>query len=626
MGIPIPASRRPAVIFFAFIATVIPLIHAQETRLEALRLTPSQDENILVERSADGNAKAVAAMLDRGADPNSVDRAGRTALHRAAQRDHLDVMRLLIDHGADVNVKDAAGASVLHEAASSHESQAVEILLQAGARPDGAALAQACWLGRSKTMKLLLDAGATPDDGMVRAAQGGHAEILKLLLARGANANTKSRGGDRPLHTAALQGGFETVRLLLEADADANAGNNNAETPLHMAIAGDGDLETVKLLVQSGARLDLPNIEGVTPVRYAAIRAEDDIYEWLVAANGGSEPRFSRSDAPFPPQRDKSTHELLTTFSAATRGKERLAVQGELVLRGKQIMPSVLQHVESGTPIEAFYQLFEAMGPEAEEALPLITQQLSKKDHVFVAAITIERMKPGARHALPEEAKQKMAAALYEMIADTPQPVLAGIGTDLLVSMGKSAAPNIIRLLRHKTPEYRRGTARAIASVPFSDERIEAELVKMAQSDEINSVRASAAAALRACTEPSKTTRDALLSIICSPPHSDPQDTDARSRAELHDWRITADSAATSLARFGPSVIGDLVPLLSPMESRTRHPAITALRTMGAPAVPRLIELLAHQDRAVAVSASVALNRIGKPAVPALAQAVNSGN
>jgi HEAT repeat protein len=87
-----------------------------------------------------------------------------------------------------------------------------------------------------------------------------------------------------------------------------------------------------------------------------------------------------------------------------------------------------------------------------------------------------------------------------------------------------------------------------------------------------------------------------------------------------------ADAAAESLARYGPSVIDDLVPLLSPLDAPTRRPAITTLACLGTSAVPRLIELLAHEDRSVAVSASVALNRMRRTAVPALAEAVSTGN
>jgi ankyrin repeat protein len=47
------------------------------------------------------NPRHVAWLLERGADPNARDRRGFTALHRAAERGHRDVVELLLAKGAD---------------------------------------------------------------------------------------------------------------------------------------------------------------------------------------------------------------------------------------------------------------------------------------------------------------------------------------------------------------------------------------------------------------------------------------------------------------------------------------------------------------------------------------------
>jgi ankyrin repeat protein len=44
-------------------------------------------------------------LLDRGADVNGRRRDGLTALHSAAYRGHLQVMRYLLQHGADVAIR-----------------------------------------------------------------------------------------------------------------------------------------------------------------------------------------------------------------------------------------------------------------------------------------------------------------------------------------------------------------------------------------------------------------------------------------------------------------------------------------------------------------------------------------
>jgi ankyrin repeat protein len=65
------------------------------------------------------------------------------------------------------------------------------------------------------------------------AALGGQKEIAELLIAEGADVNTKS--GDEettPLHWAANRGHEEVVELLIAKGADVNAKDIGGYTPL----------------------------------------------------------------------------------------------------------------------------------------------------------------------------------------------------------------------------------------------------------------------------------------------------------------------------------------------------------------------------------------------------------
>jgi hypothetical protein len=60
----------------------------------------------LFEAVRKGDAAAVTALLDKGADVNAKFRYGQTALFKACERGHANVVKVLLDHGADTTVKD----------------------------------------------------------------------------------------------------------------------------------------------------------------------------------------------------------------------------------------------------------------------------------------------------------------------------------------------------------------------------------------------------------------------------------------------------------------------------------------------------------------------------------------
>jgi ankyrin repeat protein len=76
---------------------------------------------------------------------------------------------------------------------------------------------------------LMPGAQATP---LHFAAYKGHAEIISLLLKKGANPNLQKAGGKTALYESADRGDLEIVKEMLEAGADAKILSNDQVSPV----------------------------------------------------------------------------------------------------------------------------------------------------------------------------------------------------------------------------------------------------------------------------------------------------------------------------------------------------------------------------------------------------------
>ena len=85
------------------------------------------------------------------------------------------------------------------------------------------------------------------------AARNGHEAVVKLLLEKGAELETKNTDGRTPLSYAARNGHEAVVELLLEKGAELETKDKDGETPLSYA-ARNGHEAVVKLLLEKGAK------------------------------------------------------------------------------------------------------------------------------------------------------------------------------------------------------------------------------------------------------------------------------------------------------------------------------------------------------------------------------------
>ena len=126
-------------------------------------------------------------------------------------------------------------------------------------------------------VKVLLEAGADPNYSLVEekkslitiASYNGSADIIKLLLKHGGDANTVDIRGYSALHIAAWHGHCETVKVLLEAGAKNDEQTLDKNTPLALAAHGT-HLDCMQLLLSFGCDVNNADRDGDTPLFYAA--------------------------------------------------------------------------------------------------------------------------------------------------------------------------------------------------------------------------------------------------------------------------------------------------------------------------------------------------------------------
>ena len=110
----------------------------------------------------------------------------------------------------------------------------------------------------------------------------GHSEVAAYLIAFGAHVNSRSQNAQRvyPLNSAAAAGNLSAVRLLLANGAQVDSRQAGDFTPLHSA-AQNGQYELVELLVFHGADPQARDANGHTPADLAREAGHPRVVELL---------------------------------------------------------------------------------------------------------------------------------------------------------------------------------------------------------------------------------------------------------------------------------------------------------------------------------------------------------
>ncbi|CAN9512740.1 unnamed protein product [Ophioblennius macclurei] len=194
--------------------------------------------------AAEGHHEVCHMLVQAGANLDMFDEEQRTPLMSACENNHLDTVKYLIRAGAAVGHKDALGFTCLHLAAKLGHYDVTHHLLSKA----------------SKHINCQDDGGWTP---ITWATEYKHAELVLLLLGKGADVNIRDKEENVCLHWAALSGSDDIAQALLDARCDLNAINVHRDSPLHVA-ARENHLECVVLFLSRGADVSLRNAEGQT--------------------------------------------------------------------------------------------------------------------------------------------------------------------------------------------------------------------------------------------------------------------------------------------------------------------------------------------------------------------------
>jgi len=147
----------------------------------------------LFEAARKGDAAAVTALLDKGADVNAKFRYGTTALFKASERGNTEVVKVLLARGADASVKDTFyGTTAITWALDNGRIEVVRALLDKS--PDGAGdvLMNGVRENKLEIVKVALERGGIKADTLTSAlaaattADQKNEEIIALLKKAGA--------------------------------------------------------------------------------------------------------------------------------------------------------------------------------------------------------------------------------------------------------------------------------------------------------------------------------------------------------------------------------------------------------------------------------------------------------
>lgn len=299
---------------------------------------PKEGYTALIYVSGTKNDEAlpwVNLLLNCRANVNVKSNTGNTAILNACHFDNPRVVSALIGAGANVNVRNSKLDTPLTIICKKPDVtrdtvSVVDALLNAGADVDAqngkgqTALIKMCrWhitAEQFEIVKLLLARGADVNSSVAGnhtllsiAASSGHLEMVKFFVNHGANIDARTSDGRTPLIQACRMNHIEIAKFLLDRGADSTIRDDQNKTAMtyikpesaqHLQVyqsfnprslikypdinqslmeaANGGDVEKIKQILAQGADVNFKDSDGWTPLIIASNAGHFDLVRLLL--------------------------------------------------------------------------------------------------------------------------------------------------------------------------------------------------------------------------------------------------------------------------------------------------------------------------------------------------------
>jgi ankyrin repeat protein len=207
-----------------------------------------------------GEIETVKELLEAGADPKLRPGNAWSAFGLAVRDGRIDIVEMFLEHEPTAADKVYLG-QMLRLAAIHDRKEIATLLLDNEAEIDA----------RSE------ERGWTP---LMFAAYDNNADMVRLLLDRGADVNARNIYGWSILTVTARVGHLEIVQELIDRGAELNIKNEDGMTAL-MWAANEGHIDVVNALLDAGANPDIRSKSRDTAMKYAAYQGHTDVVRQL---------------------------------------------------------------------------------------------------------------------------------------------------------------------------------------------------------------------------------------------------------------------------------------------------------------------------------------------------------